>query len=94
MAQSSDALVKREIVDMVGSVYKYYKLIIYPESSKDDKIMFGENGGLTFGVNGIEYGSCDACWAKNGVWLNPFDNNIIQIRDHPYSLSVTKSYHC
>ena len=79
MAQSSDALVKREIADKVGRVYDDYSLIIYPESSKDDKLIFGEHGGLTFGVDGIEYGSCDACWAKAGDWSNPYDNRIVPL---------------
>ena len=79
MAQSSDALIKREIADKVGRVYDDYRLIIYPESSKDDKIIFGEHGGLTFGIDGVGYGSCDACWAKAGDWCNPYDNRIVPL---------------
>lgn len=79
MAQSSDALVKREIADEVGRVYDDYNLIIYPESSKDDKIIFGERGGLTFGINGVGYGSCDACWAKEGEWRNPYNNRVVPL---------------
>ena len=61
MAESSDAIIKQEIIDTLGHRTGDLRLWIFPQSSRDDQIPF-EQGGLTFAVNGVEYGSCDAAW--------------------------------
>lgn len=73
MALSSDQSVKTEIKNQVGTEINGLTLRMFPESSKDDKKPFHE-GGLTFGIKGVLYGSCDACWFKKGKWKNPFNN--------------------
>jgi len=76
MALSSDEIIKREIVDKLGCSIGNLTLKIFPQSSNDDQKIFPE--GLTFGVNGVAYGSCDACWFIEGEqWKNPFDNKIV-----------------
>lgn len=61
MAQSSDEIIKREIVETLGISVGDLRLRIFPESSNDDQRLFA-NGGLTFSYNGANYGSCDAGW--------------------------------
>jgi len=80
MALSSDEIIKREIIDELGTKINDLQLWIFPESSNEDQKPFGEKGGLTFGVEGISYGSCDACWVKNERWINPFNNKTINIK--------------
>lgn len=63
MALSSDEVVKREIIDQIGYKVGGLKLRIFTESSNDDQVKFDE-GGLTFSFNGVNYGSCDACYYK------------------------------
>jgi hypothetical protein len=64
MALSSDEIIKREIVDVLGSHTGDLMLRVFPQSSNDDQKLF-ENGGLTFSFEGVDYGSCDACWYIN-----------------------------
>lgn len=74
MALSSDEIIKQELKDSIGSIGKL-KLWIFPQSSNDDQKLFPE--GLTFGIKGVAYGSCDACWViENEKWLNPYDHQI------------------
>lgn len=61
MAESSDAIIKKEIVETLGHKIGDLRLRIFPQSSRDDQILF-EKGGLTFSCNGVDYGSCDAAW--------------------------------
>jgi hypothetical protein len=61
MAYSSDEIIKREILDTLGHETKGIKLRIFPQSSNEDQKPFSE-GGLTFGFEGVSYGSCDAAW--------------------------------
>lgn len=75
MAQSSDEIIKREIKDHIGDVGNL-KLRLFPQSSRDDQKIFPE--GLTFGVKGVAYGSCDACWIEeNKKWKNPYNNKTL-----------------
>ncbi len=74
MAQSSDEIIKRELIDEFGTDYNGLSLRVFPESSNADQLIFSDLGGLTFGVCGIPYGSCDACWVKKEPWINPFNN--------------------
>jgi hypothetical protein len=61
MAESSDAIIKQEIIDTLGYETGDLELRIFPQSSREDQVLF-ENGGLTFSVESVEYGSCDAAW--------------------------------
>lgn len=78
MAQSSDELIKREIADKVGSVRDDLQLRVFPSGSNKDQELFSE-GGLTFGVQGVSYGSCDAAWSTKSTWIDKFDNKTYQI---------------
>jgi hypothetical protein len=71
MALSADELVKQEIFDELGTLKKY-RIRIFMQSSNKDQDLFSE-GGLTFGVNGTKYGSCDAAWELPQQWMDPFD---------------------
>jgi hypothetical protein len=71
MALSADELVKQEIFDTLGSVNKY-SIRIFMQSSNKDQDLFSQ-GGLTFGVKGTKYGSCDAAWELPAPWVDPFD---------------------
>jgi len=75
MALSSDELVKREISDFIGHGDSGLKLRIFPQSSREDQELFSA-GGLTFGVNQVSYGSCDAAWYSEEAWIDPFNNSI------------------
>lgn len=69
MAQSSDEIIKREIIDELGYQYKDIKLRIFTQSSNEDQKPFSE-GGLTFGFKGVSYGSCDAAWYVDEKWID------------------------
>jgi hypothetical protein len=75
MAQSSDELIKREIFETLSGSLKEspLKLRIFPQSSRDDQTLFSK-GGLTFGVNGVSYGSCDAVIYIEKKWRDPYDS--------------------
>ena len=79
MAQSSDELIKREIVDYFRNEVNGPDLRIFPQSSRDDQKNFSE-GGLTFGVNGTLFGSCDAAWYEDGKWLDKNDGLTYSVR--------------
>jgi hypothetical protein len=71
MALSADELVKQEIFDELGTLNKY-RIRIFMQSSTKDQDLFSD-GGLTFGVKGTKYGSCDAAWELLSPWTDPFD---------------------
>jgi hypothetical protein len=71
MALSADELVKQEIFDELGTLQKY-RIRIFMQSSNKDQDLFSD-GGLTFGVKGTKYGSCDAAWELPKPWTDPFD---------------------
>ena len=79
MAQSSDELIKREIVDFFRSASSGPTLRIFPQSSRDDQKNFSD-GGLTFGVNGTLFGSCDAAWFKVEPWMDQNDGLVYPIK--------------
>ena len=58
---SSDQIIKNEIIEKLGYQNGKIRLRIFPEGSNDDQRPFVD-GGLTFGENGVLYGSCDAVW--------------------------------
>jgi hypothetical protein len=72
MAQSSDELIKREIIQVVGDSRNDCRLRIFPEGSNDDQKLVSD-GGLTFQSDTVSYGSCDAGWfyEENNKWI-PF----------------------
>lgn len=76
MALSSDEIIKREIVDEVGD-RKEIHIRIFPQSSRADQDPFSK-GGLTFGLDGILYGSCDACWFVDEKWVDGVDGATIE----------------
>jgi hypothetical protein len=78
MAQSSDEIIKREIIEEFGTSYNGLSLKVYPQSSNEDQKPFSESG-LTFGVNGVSYGSCDACWIRDGEWLDPLSGKTTSV---------------
>jgi hypothetical protein len=79
MAQSSDELIKREIVDFFKDFSQSPSLRIFPQSSRDDQKTFSA-GGLTFGVNGTLYGSCDAAWYSMESWTDKNDGKTYGIK--------------
>lgn len=79
MALSSDELVKREIADYVGNGNSSTKLRVFSQGSREDQKLFSQ-GGLTFGVQGVAYGSCDAAWHARQPWTDPFDGSFHDIR--------------
>ena len=80
MAQSSDEFIKQEIIDVLGTEINGCSLRIFPGSSNEDQLIFNDEEGLTFGINGVPYGSCDAAWTLEEEWINPFDRNVLSIR--------------
>jgi hypothetical protein len=78
MALSSDETIKREIVQKIGTTINGLTIRIFPQSSSDDQEPFS-NSGLTFGINGVAYGSCDACWTKEGRWKDPLTGKIVSL---------------
>jgi len=61
MALSSDELIKRELIDQIGSQYFEYEARVFPEGSNQDQRKYFE-GGLTFTFNNTDYGSCDLAY--------------------------------
>lgn len=76
MAQSSDELIKREIINATQDTKSKLKLRIFPQSSRQDQFTFSE-GGLTFGKKNVLYGSCDAVWYVDGNWTDGYDDRRI-----------------
>lgn len=73
MAMSKDELVKREIFNSLRSDKSGIEMRIFVQSSNDDQKMFSE-GGLTFGIDGVAYGSCDCAFVKKEPWSDPFNS--------------------
>lgn len=76
MALSSDAIIKTEIIDTIKLKDPKIKIRIFTQSSMEDQNPFAE-GGLTFGYNGVLYGSCDACWYIDEQWKDGFNSTEI-----------------
>lgn len=79
MSLSSDEIIKREIVEKLGTRINSLKLRLFPESSIDDQKMFSD-GGLTFGIDAVAYGSCDACWYIDEEWTDPYNNKKTDVK--------------
>jgi len=76
MSLSSDAIVKQEIIDSLGTSYRNVQLRIFRQSSNQDQLPFSK-GGLTFGYAHVYYGSCDACWYVNEQWIDEYDGSVV-----------------
>lgn len=77
-SMSSDAIIKHEIIDVVGASVGKLKLREFPESSNFDQIRFSD-GGLTFGKDGVLYGSCDAVWyIDKKRFVDFYDGKIVE----------------
>jgi len=68
MANKSDEIIKRELLD-IGDVGDL-KLRVFPGGSHEDQKHWTD-GGLSFGYDGIFYGSCDGAWYLNEEWQDP-----------------------
>jgi len=79
MALSSDEIIKQEIIDTIGVQSGNIFLCAFPQTSRQDQDLFSK-GGLTFGFNGVLYGSCDACWYVNDTWVDGYDGTTIDRR--------------
>lgn len=76
---SSDQIIKNQIVDEIGIKNGKIKLRIFPEGSNDDQRPFYD-GGLTFGCDGILYGSCDAVWYKDEEYIDEYSKTKIKYK--------------
>lgn len=70
MAISPDGFTKHWFVDALGPLPKGLNWRIFPDSSNADQLYFSD-GGLTFGIKGTPYGSCDAAIVSEGSWVDP-----------------------
>ena len=76
MSFSSDEIIKRELIDYLGYEYEGIKLRVFPQSSNEDQKPFSE-GGLTFGYEGVSYGSCDAAWYVDEEWKDGLNGKVV-----------------
>lgn len=66
-----------EIMEKVGTDFKRLYPRIFLHSSNEDQKLF-QKGGLTFGYNGVQYGSCDALWfIDNQEFIDPYNQKEI-----------------
>lgn len=76
MAISSDEIVKREVIEQVGYSIGDLRIRVFPEGSNDDTLPY-QDGGLTFGYEGVYYGSCDVAWYRPGEkYKDGYDGNV------------------
>ena len=68
MANKSDEIVKRELLD-IGDVGDL-KLRVFPGGSREDQ-QHWTDGGLCFGDGRLVYGSCDGAWYTDKKWRDP-----------------------
>lgn len=74
-SSSSDQIVKMDIINSLGYNIKDIKLRIFQDSSNYDQELFSR-GGLTFGVDNVAYGSCDAAWYIEGkAFKDPYNSS-------------------
>lgn len=70
MAISPDGFTKHWFVEAIGELPHGMRWRIFPDSSNADQLSFSD-GGLTFGVDGTPYGSCDAAIVVDEDWVDP-----------------------
>ena len=66
----SDAAMKKQL-DSIGDHGKLKRRRFIGGSKQDQQLW--KDGGLTFGINGVSYGSCDFAWYVEKKWKDPFD---------------------
>lgn len=67
----TDTAIKR-ILDNIGDI-GFLRRRRFLGSSRQDQKLWVDNG-LSFGFNGVVYGSCDFAWFSDEEWLDPFSN--------------------
>jgi len=75
----SDAAMKRKL-DQIGDVGKLKRRRFIDSSSQDQELW--SNNGLSFGINGLVYGSCDFAWYANESWQEKHSNRLC--KEKPY----------
>jgi len=75
----SDAAMKKKL-DQIGDVGKLKRRRFIDSSSQDQELW--SKGGLSFGINGLVYGSCDFAWFANENWHENYSN--IHCKEKPY----------
>lgn len=83
----TDDIVKREL-SSIGDHPPLYRRVFLGSSNYDQKT-WSQNG-LTFGINGVEYGSNDFAWYKNENWKDPLNNTVCNKRP----VVVIEASHC
>lgn len=73
----SDAILKRQLDD-IGDHGNLKRRRFIGGSNQDQQLW--KDGGLTFGIDGIPYGSCDFAWYTEEKWIDPFDNKSYSIK--------------
>jgi len=68
----SDAILKKQLDDTIGSPGNLKRRRFISGSNQDQHLW--KDGGLTFGINDIPYGSCDFAWYTEDSWVDPFNN--------------------
>ena len=66
----SDAVMKRQL-DTIENPGNLKKRRFIGGSNQDQQLW--KDGGLTFGINGVSFGSCDFEWYVEEKWEDPFD---------------------
>lgn len=72
MTKSDDVL--KRILDTIGDKGSLKRRRFIGTSRQDQEPW--SKGGLSFGIDGIMYGSCDFAWFVNENWNDPFDGSI------------------
>jgi|SaaInlStandDraft_2_1057019.scaffolds.fasta_scaffold21424_2 hypothetical protein len=67
----SDAILKKQLDNSIGSPGNLKRRRFISGSNQDQNLW--KDGGLTFGINGVSYGSCDFAWYTEESWVDPFD---------------------
>ncbi|MFH1543238.1 MAG: hypothetical protein ABIE03_01765 [Patescibacteria group bacterium] len=70
----TDDIIKREL-SSIGNT-DTLKRRVYIGSSNHDQDIWAE-GGLSFGINGVVYGSNDFAWFADEEWFDPFTQQIV-----------------
>lgn len=73
----SDDFIKREL-SSIGNTKTLKRRVFIGSSNQDQEIW--ANGGLSFGVNEIVYGSNDFAWYKEEIWNDPLTGEKINAR--------------
>lgn len=75
----TDTVVKR-MLDQIGDQGNLRRRRFLGTSRLDQELW--SNGGLSFGVNGFIYGSCDFAWFAKEEWVDPFNGT--KCNEKPY----------